>query len=500
MKKFLLSICYLFMFNLYAQQVEVKEKTIDVAIGIDEVVRLEYKFSNKIQIGNESLVALIISPAKQEITFRGKKEGKTSVTIRDGTGDIRDKYIVNVTATGLSSKVMELRELIGDVEGIDIVIRGGKIIVEGQIVVPNDLGKINVILGKYPDVIRLIELSPQTQRIIARKMQEEINKNGMKDVTVRIVNSTFWLEGVVNSGQKKELAETIANEYLPDKVASLGAQAGGSGYQTAEKNPIQNFITINEKKDPEPPAKLVKISAQFVELTKDYQKVFGFGWSPIMAQNGSISFGKTQEGGITTDESGTLSGTISNLFPKLASAKAAGYARTIQSGMIITEDKKPVSLVKNKEVPYSVGTGDFAKPSSANFSFNLSVTPEVADKEVVKLQSLKVTVSLPSGQINGNPLSTTNTVDTNVTVKSKESAAVGGIVQASSATNYDKNPPGGQTQTDATSGSSTLFNLIRSKDYTTEKSQFVVFVTPEIIESAGASTEEIRKKFRKRQR
>ena len=173
MNKIIISLLFsIFTMGLGVAQVKVEETPIEVAIGIDEIVKLDYKFHSKVQIGNESIVGLIISPARREITFRGVKQGKTSVTVRDPSGDIRQKFIVNVTASGMSNTVMQLRELIGDVEGIDIVIKGGKIIVEGQLVVPNDLGKINIILSKFPDVIQLIELSPQTERIISRKMQE----------------------------------------------------------------------------------------------------------------------------------------------------------------------------------------------------------------------------------------------------------------------------------------------------------------------------------------
>ena len=502
MKKIIISVLLsIFSINLAFAQAEVKETQIEVAIGIDEIVKLDYKFHSKVQIGNESIIGLIISPARREITFRGVKQGKTSVTVRDPSGDIREKFIVNVTASGMSNTVMQLRELIGDVEGIDIVIKGGKIIVEGQLVVPNDLGKINIILSKFPDVIQLIELSPQTERIISRKMQEEINRNGMKDVTVRIVNKTFWLEGVVNSAAKKELANTIAQEYLPDRIQSLGSQGRGGFQEKVKSQPIMNFITVNEKKDPEPPPKLVKVSAQFVELAKDYQKVFGFSWSPVMSQAGSISFGKTSEGGITTEESGTLSGTINNLFPRLSSAKAAGYARVIQSGMGVVEENQTLEIKKSKKVPYSVGGGEFAHATSADFGFNMKVKPSVADKEVVKLEGLNIGVNLTAGKAEGGqPLATSNSISTHLVIKSKESAVIGGIVQTSSATNYDKNAPGGQTQTGGDENTSVLFNLLRSKDYTTEKSQFVIFVTPEIIESASAGTEAIRKKFRKRAR
>ncbi len=486
---------FLISINVFAQ--EAKETNLSIAIGIDEVVKLQYKYNTKVQIGNQKIVSLILAPSRREITFRGKNAGKTSVTVRDAAGDIRDKFIVSVSADGTSQTVRELRDLIGNIEGIEVLIKGGKVVVEGMIVVPGDIGRINTVLAQYGDVVRLIELSPQTQRVIARKMQEEINKNNMKDVTVRIVNGDFWIEGVVNSEQKKAVADQIAKQYLPDRLDSLAAQSGGSSFQAKERYAIVNFVSVNEKKDPEPPAKLVKISAQFVELSKDYQKIFGFQWTPTLTSGGSISFGKTESGDVTTNENDTLSGTIASLFPKLQSAKQAGYARVIQSAMLITKDRKQATVSKSRAVPYSIGAGDLQTAGQAQFKFSLTVTPSIGDKEVVNLDSLTVTVALPSGRANGGqPTSTDNTITTNIAVKSKESAAIGGIVQSSSTTSYDKDvqPPTPEE------GTQLLFNLGRGKSYTTDKAQFVVFVTPEIIESAADGTNEIRKKFRKRER
>ena len=91
-----------------------------MAIGIDENIKLDYKYNPKVQIGNESLIQLVLTPSKQEIVFRGIKAGKTSVTIRDSFGDIRDKFIVTVTSDGNSNTVRELRELIGNIEGLEV--------------------------------------------------------------------------------------------------------------------------------------------------------------------------------------------------------------------------------------------------------------------------------------------------------------------------------------------------------------------------------------------
>lgn len=504
--------CFLFLIVqvTFAQEVvKVKETNLNVAIGIDEIVKFDYKFSSKVKMPREDVLKLSISPSAQTITFIGVKAGRVSVTVFDDVGNPRDKFIVNVTSDGNSNIVRELRELIGDVEGITIGIKGGKVVVEGELVVPTNIGRVNTVLSNYKNVLALIDYSPQTQLLVAQKMQEAINRNNMKDVTVRVVNGDYWLEGVVNSDGKKTLANNIATSYLPDTLTSLSQAAGGSRSRVMERGKISNFISVNQKKDPEPLPKLIKVSSQFVELSKDYLKVFAFKWAPFMSNESSISFGQATDsdgnstGTVTTSNDGSLSGTISRLFPKLTSAKQAGYARVIQSGMAVTNNNKPISIKKNSVVNFAVGDGDGQEAKSIEISFTMTTTPVIQNEENVQLNDLVVSVSLPNGTgSDGSPQSTTNEVKTHLTVKSKESAVIGGIVQSNSATAYDKNDPDDveATSDDDTTQVSELFSLLRSKSYTNEKSQFVVFVTPEILESASKGTEEIRRKFRKRER
>ena len=185
--------------------------------------------------------------------------------------------------------------------------------------------------------------------------------------------------------RKKTLALKIAEGYVPDRLQELAQEA--SRIQSVRRAIIQNFITVNKAKEkPPPPPKLIKIIAQFVELTKDYSKIFGFKWTPTLATGGgSIQFGKTIGDGVTTKSSGTFSGTISNLFPQLASAKSAGYARMIQQGMIIVKDRTPATINKSSNKPFVLGSGEFQRPSSVNTGFNLQVRPGILNNERIEL-------------------------------------------------------------------------------------------------------------------
>lgn len=496
MKK-LLACFFILMTTLsFAQDIaEDQSKQINVVLGIDYVQKLEFDPSTKVQVGNESILTYQIIPQKKEITFKGQKPGDTSVIIRNTVGDIKARYLVRVTASSQSKTIQELKDFLGDVEGLEIGVKGeSTVFVGGKIVVPSDIGRVVIILEKYPEVVSLVELSPLTQKSIAKKMQEEIQKNSAKDVTVRVVNGLYWLEGVVGSEAEKERALQIARAYLPDKIENLARRT--DSVQQVKKDIIQNFVSVNEdkKKQKQPDPKQIKITAQFVELTKNYNKIFGFKWTPLMSgDGGSIQIGKTTDGGVTTRSDGSLQAAISNLFPKLASAKSAGHARVIQSGVIIVQDKVAGSIQKSSKKPFAIGTGEFTKSDSAEAGFNLNVTPTVLEEEKIKLD-LGVSVSSAMGS---PPETLSNSVKTTVTVKSKESAVVGGVVINKSSTDYDTDAPFGQQTAE---GGTPLFSFLRSKAFLNNKSQFVVFITPEIIESASEGTDEIKMKFKRRAR
>ncbi len=480
--------------SLYAQEdSDIIEKNIEVVLGIDKMIKMDFSPSTKVQVGNESFLTYQIIPQKREITLKGIKPGKTSVTIRNTVGDIKAKYLVNITASDQSKIVQELRDFLGDVEGLEIGIKGNQVYVGGNIVVPTDIGRVVTVLEKYPDVVRLVELSPHTQRIIAKKMQTEIQKNNMRDVTVRVVNGLFWLEGIVTSDGLKKKAYSIASAYIPPRIESLAVRT--ESVQTIKnRDIIQNFININQKKAPQPVPKLVKVTAQFVELTKDYSKVFGFKWEPTLSGNGGeIALGKTASGGVTTSSSNTLTATISNLFPKLGSAKSAGYARVIQSGVVIIKNNTTGKISKNSKKQFQFGSNEFARTGEASAGFNMTVTPKILPGEKVDM-NMFIGVSANIGE---PPETLSNSISTALVVKSKDSAVVGGIVVSKSATSFDKTPPDGKSEVE---GGTRLFSFLRSKDYSTSKSQFAVFVTPEIIESATSGTEEIKRKFKRRRR
>ena len=143
-----------------------------------------------------------------------------------------------------------------------------------------------------------------------------------------------------------------------------------------------------------------------------------------------------------------------------------------------------------------MGTGEFTKAENATATFAINVQPEILPQEKVKLD-IGVEVSANFGN---PPQTNKNSLKTKVVVKSKESAAIGGMVINKTQTDFDKDPPFGRAEFNEAEGNTPLFSFLRSKNFKSSKTQFVVFVTPELVDSASEGTAEIKRKFRQRGR
>lgn len=489
---------------------DVKTEELEIVVGIDKEIDIDFDFSTQIIPSDNTLVRVDSDLKKRKIILTGLKTGTTSLTVKNSVGEDKLKYFVNVTSNELSKTVLELRELIGDVEGIEIGIKGGRVYVGGEIVVPNDIKRIAAVLSSFPsgsNILKLIEMSPQTQVLIASEMHEELQKNNFKNVTVRVVNKSFWVEGTVSSQDEAALVQKITTAYLPEKIEAVSAENITSAYPEG-RQALSFFLSIDpksqseEKKTPMP--KLIKVNAQFVELRKDYNKVFGFKWAPLMSRDGSkISIGST-DSATTTKSDGLFSAVISDLFPRLNSMKNAGYGRVVHSGMVIVSENKKADLSRSTQVPTIVGqNSDFSRPASLEFGLVMGVTPKVLEDDNVSMD-IEMKVSLETSSVNGVPIPTSNRVATNLIVKSAETAVLGGVMQSHDLSSFDRDDPAPKSASVSQNSNEAppqqLFGILRSRNQSVARNQYVMFITPEIVASASEATESIKNKFKKRGR
>lgn len=462
-----------------------ESRQLDLYVGIYSDVPIPNAPSNIELKGTfRDLTRVEHNQASQVMRFNPKKEGTGTVIVTNaGTGEVIYEFTISVKKTDLKRVAREIQSLLENIEGINIKILNNKVIVDGQILLPTDMKRIHSVVKQFGDLATsLVTLSPMAQNKIAQFIEKKINN---PEIHVTATNQKFILEGIANSKEERDRAEILAKMYVPDVI--VDEAVADKKVLERKADVVINLISVRPPAEPEP-EKIIQMVVHYVELQKDYIKGFRFQWTPDVGDGSSLQFstGGNSPGGVMA----TLTGTISNLLPKLNWAKEHGAARVLQSSSIIVEDGKTGVLNSITRLPYQVVNAQ-GQPST-NFEetgLRTNITPKVmgARSDSVKLAINFSVKSLLSYSDQG-PLTAAREIQTTIHVRSGKSAAIGGLITSDSATNYNKLP--------ANVSRNPIISLYASKDFRKNQSQFVVFVTPIIKSSASAGSENIKRKFR----
>lgn len=461
-------------------------------IAVGALDAIECDFSPKVVIGKSDLVDYARDETNPRAgRFNPKKKGTTDVFIYDEKGKLIQKFKYNVIATELSQKVVALRRLLENIEGITIESVEDKIIIDGELIVPRDFDRILQVQAAYPEVLNLVTLSKISRDALAKRMQKEINDDpGGVNVQVNIKNDTFFLLGKVDSTADKERAETIASTYLPEVINSPAIRDGVITPGTKQKFSIRNLIFVEEA-PPAPAPKMVRITYHFMEIGKEFLKNSFFKWVPLLQEGAGIQIGAAQNGGTAATSGGSFTGTITNLIPKIQSGANGGFARILFSTVMLGEENTETELVRQDQVPFiSAVVNGVPVQDNTPVGITVKVTPTVLGENKMRLKTTLGFTALAGAGAGGKPRTTSSQINNQVILNSGESAALGGLIANDTAKDIDKDPETGG----ATAGSA-LFTLLRSKAFRNKKTQFVVFITPKIIADAAEGTADIKTKI-----
>jgi pilus assembly protein CpaC len=401
------------------------------------------------------------------------------------SGKVVYSYTVDVRKTDLEKVAREIQNLLETIEGISVKIMNNKVVVDGEIILPNDMKRIHAVVKQYgPQATSLVTLSPIAQNKIALFIERKVNN---PEIRVSAVNGKFILEGFANSKEDRDKAEIIAKMYVPDVI--IDEAVADKKVLERKADVVVNLIAVRPPPEGEP-SKIIQMVIHYVELEKNYTKAFHFQWMPDIADGSGIQFSAGSGTGTTGGATSAITGTLTNLIPKLNWAKEHGFARVLQSSSVMVEDGKAGIINSIQRIPYSVVNAQ-GQPST-NFEeagIRTNITPAIMGQ---RSDSVKLNMNFAVKSLVGNsaagPLTASREIQTVLHVRSGQSAAVGGLITNDSSTNYNKLP--------ANVSPNPIISLYASKDFSRNQSQFVVFVTPIIKSSASAGSEKIKKKFR----
>ena len=479
--------CFLLGQSLLAQEKQqYGKKYLTLYMGIQQQEVLSHLPPGSEFLGDfRSIVNASVDRERKTLRFEPKKVGIGTLSVHNRKGEKLFEYRLEIRKSDLTRVVREVRALLADVEGIQVKIVNRKVIIDGKVLLPRDLNRIYGVIKQFDGIVdSLVEVNPIAQNKIAEIIERDINN---PDIEVRAVNGKFLLKGIANSPGEKTKAEIIAKTYVPAPVINE-AEAKGKIKKRKEQVVI-NLLTVRSR-PPKQPDKIIQLVVHYVEMSKKYLRSSSFQWAPSLQDNTEVAFtrdSRNNNDGIVAE----ISGVITNLLPKLNSAKSHGFARVLETTSVTTKNKQPGIVQSSTRIPFLVQQGGLGAATTefADVGVKSEITPTIvnARSDVIELK-MKFEVSSLIGNTDRGPQTASNVVNTVVDVRSGQSAAVGGLITNTSGTEY--NP---ETNPDA------LFNLQASKAFRRNKTQFIIFVTPIIKSSASTGSEKIKRKFRLRE-
>lgn len=461
-----------------------RQKTLSLFVGMESQEKLPFLPPGaKLRGDYRNITKLSVDPKAGILQFQPTKEGFGTLTIFDADNNRLYDFALDVRKSNLAKVATEMRALLADIEGITIKIINNRVVVDGQVLLPRDLSRVIGVVQQFGDALAssLVTLSPAAQRKIAALIRAHIDR---PEISVTPINEKFVLEGTVNDPGERDRAVQIAEMYVPDTVKEAGE---GTQITKLRKIFILNLIQVRPP-PPREPSKIIQIAVHFVELSKTYSKGFKFQFTPEITDgtNLTLSNDSRSPGGVVS----SITAVISNLLPKLNWAKEHGHARVLESTTLLVTDGSEGRISNETEIPFTIFSP--ATNNAASASSKIGLTAKIGAKiNNPRSDAIELAMDFSMAQLvdmtSNGPIISNSAVNTKVTVRSGQSAAIGGLILNTNNTAYNKLPPAVQNP---------LVTLYASKQFNRKQSQFVVFVTPMIKISASQGAEKIKAKFK----
>lgn len=451
-----------------------------LVVNNPRVKKFKFKIGN-VTVGNASVVNFKADRKKNRITLFPRQAGSTTLLVYDKNGKQQAVLSLKVYPSDPNKLLEEVRQLLVDVEGVTIKRVESKIIIDGELLLPDDKKRIRKVSANSRQIIDYTKMSPSTSRIVAKKIQKEI---GMDEVNVRSVKGQILLEGEVYSPMARKKALKIASLYADRVIDALEVRLASSP-------PVR--------------ADTVEVTAHFVEVAKNFSRNFNFRWNPIPRVGTSLSYTINPVTG-SDNFTGAITGTANDLLPKLNYFKTLGIARVLENPTVSVKSGEKAVIESGTKVGFPI-----VQPNGAvalqfqNVGATLEIEPKTLGTDIDMDVVVKIS-SLGSPQVNGGVAIQENSVTTSQIVRSGESVVIGGLVRHSNRQALDRPPVqtgGGESSMPSAAGSGftdpfpmgSLFTLFKSNDVSKQRSQFLIFITPKILKYSKDANRNLKEQF-----
>ncbi len=415
---------------------------------------------NRVAVGNPEVAD--VKALQKQILVTAIGQGQTDIIIWDENQTQRS---VKVRVVDTDPRVIaeEVRQLLRNVEGIQVIAMTSKVIIEGKALRKEDLNTINQIAAIYPQVTNLATLSPDVLNTICHHINCEMNASGLTGVKAVRLGNKVVLQGEVPGEDEKKKIEIIAGAF-----------------DVQFTNLVKVGVTLK---------KMVLVNVDFVEMEKNKMTEAGIDWDDSIRIGGDIS----GEGMFGADAaSGAFNGGYrigSNYGATIKLVTNDKNAHFIARPKLLCRSGEKAEFLAGGQVPIKTVTEHTSSIEYKNFGIILNIEPVVDNKGNIAT-SIEVENSTISDFFDGDPAFQSSRVRTNINVKSGEVIVLSGLVNREHAKAVDKIPLIGSIPV--------LGELFKSRSFKSNKSELVIFVTPVVMSADSTENKQLVQKTKDR--
>src|SRR5438132_2475852 len=328
--------------------------TISLGVGQQKVIQVANVA--RVAIGEPDVADVKQVGGGNELLITGVGEGRTSLLVWRNN-DTRLSWVIVVRKQDPKEVVSEVRALLGDREGIEHLVVGGRVYRGGQAITTEEYERVQQITQLYPSVKSFVRPSGNAKKLAAEALNRAYQKNGLKGVQASVVGSAIFLEGWVESADDMKKLDMVTR--------AVGEKA-------------ENLVTVGVKK-------MVLVEVDFVEVSYGQNKLIGI--KPPL-QLVSIGDGATASVNIVQPLPGLDSGQTQKVGAFTMQASAAsdfsvgarfdyGYVRVLSQPKLVCASGEKAEFVAGGEIPLLIVTQNNFAIEFKKFGIVLNITPTV---------------------------------------------------------------------------------------------------------------------------
>ena len=172
------------------------QEAIELVMGQQRVIEVD--LPQRIAIGNGAVADVFLTSNKKQVLVTAKGAGVTDLIIWDKDGNKGIKRII-VWEKDPKAIAGELKQLFGEIEGINVNIVGPNIVLEGELFKQVDLQRFNNVVRSYPSVINLVRINPRLKQMIEIDVKiAEVDEEASRDFNPIPLQASYALEGITS--------------------------------------------------------------------------------------------------------------------------------------------------------------------------------------------------------------------------------------------------------------------------------------------------------------